>query len=264
MLVIALAGALWFPALASAKVLVERQKVKVERKTFDPRRPPADMPKLTGAEAAVTVSKFGVQTSIRSQVLDEEKRGDQVMARVKITEVNVQTSLNIVIWLPEGAGKALIEHEEGHKAISERFYAGAEAAARELAQGWDGKVLTGEGRDSQAASQAALSTASEELSSAYMKRIEGASSRVQELYDEITEHGRNRRVSVDEAIERAFQRWRGKQRQGKEKANSNSSGGHDAGHDARADTGGDGVGNGVGVHGRICGGAGPAAGAEEN
>ena len=199
-------------AIAMGAADVDHGDVKVQRKRFDPKRPPADMPALKPPEAAVTVSTFGIEASMRSQVVGEEQRGGKVISRVKVTDVKLKTTLEIVIWLPSKAEKYLVDHEDGHRVISERFYGDSEQLARDLAKGLDGKVLRGEGRDSEAASRAAMDAAIGELTTAYMERTKDASSRVQDLYDEITDHGRNTRITVEAAIDRAFQKWREEQR----------------------------------------------------
>src|SRR5215207_8046006 len=92
-------------------VTVDRQAVRVERRTFDPANPTKDAPKLEANEAAVTESGFGISAEFKVLILEEAGRRSQV----KVTSAHVTTNLNITIWLPEGAGKQLAEHEEAHR-----------------------------------------------------------------------------------------------------------------------------------------------------
>jgi hypothetical protein len=112
----------------------------------------------------------------------------------------------VTIWLPEKASKALKEHEEGHRKIAELYYEDAEKVARRVAEGFIGRSFTGEGKDREASINAAIDKANQELIDAYTGQINGPAQQAQELYDQITDHGRKRQVSADEGVKRAVER----------------------------------------------------------
>ena len=198
------------PALARAQaetppVVIEREPPSVETRTFDPRNPPATMPALRPGEAAVTESNFACQTVIGASVVDQVRSRDGCTATVQITSVKTSIRLGIVIWLPTNGSRKLTAHEQGHRTIDERFYAGAEEIATRLSKELIGQRRVGKGSDCDAAAQAAIKDAGNRLCGDYMAAVQQPAARVQELYDDITDHGRNR-IHEAEAIKRAVAR----------------------------------------------------------
>jgi hypothetical protein len=203
-LVVALA-----PSLAVARgVTVEKAPVVVVRKTFDRRNPPKDMPDLGARADAVTHFRFGCSTGATYETTSRrrDRRGGGCTATAKINDLNVKIELEITIWVPRGARQKLIDHEEGHRVIGERVYESAERAAQEEARKWIGRSVTGKGADCAAAADAAVRDASHKFCQAYLEVTSGWSSRVGDLYDDITDHGRRDNPPAEEAIELAFRR----------------------------------------------------------
>jgi hypothetical protein len=190
------------PATNESAVVIERAVPEVKTRMFDPKNPPSDMPALRPGEAAVTESNFSCQTVIAATIVDQLSSSGGCTATVRITNVKTTIKLGIVIWLPDGGSRKLTAHEEGHRAIDERFYAGAEEAARQLSEPMIGQRRVGKGRDCDAAAQAAIKEAGDQLCGDYMAAVQFPATRVQELYDEITDHGRNR-IREATAIQRA-------------------------------------------------------------
>jgi hypothetical protein len=199
------------PAARDA-VQVNRKEAQVTRRTFDPKMPPPEMPPLNKNEAAVTHSAYGVGAQVQVLVVGEERSAAQFVSEMTIESVKVDTTLAITVWVPRNASKALVAHEEGHREISEMFYEEAEAIAREIARPYVGRTLRGVGRSAEAAREAAMTKAIGEINGAYMARTQIPSSRVNELFDKITDHGRNGRISVDDAIKRAVEQYRKEKR----------------------------------------------------
>jgi hypothetical protein len=107
--------------------------------------------------------------------------------------------------VPRGARPKLTNHEEGHRVIGERIYATAERAAREAARKWAGRTVTGRAETCPDAADTAVRDANHQFCQDYLEATSGWSSRVGDLYDAITDHGR-RDVAVDDAIAQAFER----------------------------------------------------------
>ena len=190
-------------------VQVNKKPAVITRRTFDPRNPPPEMPPLSRNEAAVTHSAYGVGAQVQVVVLHEDKSGGgQVSSEMRIESVKVDTTLGVTVWLPKNASKPLTAHEEGHREISEMFYEEAEGIAREVARPYLGRTIRGTGRTPEAAREAAMTKAIGEINGKYMSRTQIPSSRVNELFDRITDHGRNARVTVEEGIKRALEQYR--------------------------------------------------------
>jgi len=184
-------------ATATAEVKVTPTPASVSRKTFDPKHPPADMPPLTRDEAAVTQSKFacGVKLDVEISQTGDEK------PVARIAGVDTTLRLDIVEWLPKDATAKIRAHEEGHRQISEMYYAPAEQVARDLAAKYVGKTLDIPGTDEKQ-TQPIIQRAANQFCQEYLGKIEVPSQAAQEKYDQLTEHGRNK-LNEKEAIRRA-------------------------------------------------------------
>jgi hypothetical protein len=191
---------------AAEGVKINREPVSVEHRKFDRNNPPADMPPLEPQEAAVTKAVFGIGTELSVQGLAEQKRGGKTIQRAKIAGITLNVSLKITIWVPTDAPRTIIDHEEGHRQLSEYFYKDAEKIARTVAQKYLGKIYEEQGNDPQAANQAALNKAIEELSQMYMAQTQNPSVRANVIFDEITQHSRNQKISVEKAVEQSIER----------------------------------------------------------
>src|SRR5678815_2540723 len=146
-------------AFAADAVTINRAAPSVEHRKFDRNNPPADMPQLEPQEAAVTKSVYGIGTQFSVQLEGEQKKIGRSTAKVKVTSVSVDVSLKITVWLPNDATKVIADHEEGHRKLSEYFYKDAEKIARNIAQGYVGKIYEGEGSDTEAATHSAIEKA---------------------------------------------------------------------------------------------------------
>ncbi len=94
---------------------INKQPVAIANHTFDPATPPTDMPPLASGENAECDSNFLSNASVRG----ESRQTDATHATVTITQIKVTLGLKINIWVPTGVSQRVIEHEEGHRQISE-------------------------------------------------------------------------------------------------------------------------------------------------
>ena len=74
----------------------------------------------------------------------------------RLSGVEVATRLTITLWTPQGGPAKILNHEEGHRAICEIYYEGADLIARELAQREVGRKLSAAVRDKDPADAEAL------------------------------------------------------------------------------------------------------------
>ena len=201
-------------AASQVDVTINHEPPDVQNRTFDPKNPPAEMPPLKPGEAAVTESSFSCQTLIGVIVTSQQPTGTGTCrATVKVTSVTSTLRLGITIWLPERGARKLTAHEEGHRIVDERYYAGAKDLAERLGRALVGRDFTAEAADCDAAAQAAIKSAGNQFCGEYMAAVQYPAARVQEIYDELTDHGRNK-LGEKQAIELAVKKQREEQRAG--------------------------------------------------
>lgn len=216
-----LCAAVLLAALGAAadSVKVIKAKPELARKYFDPANKPREMPELHGAEQAVCQSKFSISPEFQVAMADERRGPPGVVSRVRVVSLIARLSLQTTEWLPNGAGEDTKVHEAAHSRIAQLHYKDAEEHARRLAQKYLGQTFTGEGDTPDAARRNAIAKAARELGAAYLAAVERPSARVNDLFDEITNHGR-KNIAIEEAIRQAFERY-AKEKQ--EKAETRSS-----------------------------------------
>ena len=198
------AALLMAPMHGAAEVSVTEKPSVVEYKTFDPTRPPADMPPLKDDEAAVTQSSFECSVGMRCRIVSRAEDAGQCRVSLKVNGVEVSTQLKVVIWLPQAAPAKLTAHEEGHRRIAQRVYKEADAAARRLARALNGRTLTAVGPDCHVAETRASQSAADEYCHDYLELTNQRAGRIGEIYDRLTAHGTRAEPAEDEAIRQAF------------------------------------------------------------
>jgi len=106
-----------------------------------------------------------------------------------VTEIRVTLQLKINIWVPEGATQHVIEHEQGHRQISEYYYQTADKVAEQIAATYLGKQVSTNGADLSAEVNKLLQQMGAEITAAYNDRLNPGPA--QQRYDDITDHSRN-------------------------------------------------------------------------
>ena len=170
---------------------ITKQPVNFAKRTFDPAAPPSDMPPLTRGEDAECDSNFLSSASVSG----ETRRTDATHATVTVSQIKITLQLNITIWVPAGVTQHVIEHEEGHRQISEHYYQTADKLAERIAARYMGKQLDIAGPDLQAESDKTLKQLATEITVAYNKELNPGPTQL--LYDDITDHSRNEVVAKD-------------------------------------------------------------------
>jgi len=176
---------------------ITKQPVAFANHTFDPAAPPADMPPLSHGENAECDSNFLSSASVRG----ESRPTDATHATVTVTQINVTLQLNINICLPTGATAHVIEHEDGHRQISEVYYQTADKLAARIAATYMGKQVEITGADLGAESSKMLQQMAADITDEYNKQLNPGPAQL--LYDSITDHGRNE-VIVKDAVAHAI------------------------------------------------------------
>jgi len=73
------------------------------------------MPPLAPGESAECDFDFLSNACVRG----ESRQTDAIHATLTVTQITVTPQLNINIWVPTGVTQHVIEHEEGHRQVSE-------------------------------------------------------------------------------------------------------------------------------------------------
>jgi hypothetical protein len=181
----------------TAKPTINKQPVNFANRTFDPASPPSAMPPLTAGENAECVSDFLSNANLSGKTW----RTDATHATVTITQINVTLQLNITIWVPDGVTPHVVEHEEGHRQISEYYYQTADKLAERIAATYVGKQVDVAGEDLNAESTKALQQMAKEITEEYNRELNTEPTQL--LYDTITDHSRNE-VAVQDAVDHAL------------------------------------------------------------
>ena len=176
---------------------IDKQPVALASRTFDPATPPADMPPLSSRESAECDSQFLSSASVRG----ESRPTDATHATVTITQIKVTLQLHINIWVPTGVTQHVIEHEDGHRQVSEYYYQTAGKLAERIAATYMGKQVEITGTDLGVESSKMLQQMATAITDEYNKELNPGPAQL--LYDAITDHGRNE-VVVKDAVAHAL------------------------------------------------------------
>jgi len=182
-------------APAHAAPTIDQQPVVFLRHSFDPDNPPADMPPLGEGEEAECDSNFISDANVSGRM----QKIDSTSAMVTISQVRVTLQLKITIWVPNGATQHVLEHEEGHRQISEYYYQSAGRLAAEIVAPYIGRPIAISGSDLNAEFRNALLQLGKEITAEYNNKLNPDPA--QRRYDVLTDHSRNERGSNDAAAQ---------------------------------------------------------------
>jgi len=143
------------------------------------------MPPLAAGEEAECDSNFQSD----AQVGGETQQTDTTHAFVTITQIKMTLQLNVTIWAPAGVSAHVMEHEEGHRQISEYYYQTADKLAEQIAAKYMGEKIEVTGADVAAESNKFLQQTATEITEEYKRELNPGPTQL--LYDSITDHGRN-------------------------------------------------------------------------
>lgn len=177
--------------------VINKQAPVVSTRRFDPARPPAEMPPLHPGEQAQCESNFVSSALVRGQ----PRRSGANTATLTVTQVRMNLQLSIILWVPEGVTQKVLEHEEGHRQISEFFYQDADQLAGRIAASYIGRQYEVTGGDLDAAANQKLQQIGADITADYSNHLNAESAQLR--YDAITDHARNN-VLVRDAIAQAL------------------------------------------------------------
>ncbi len=195
------------PGFVLGSVKVVKEPAVIATRTFDPSKPPKDMPKLGEGEDALTDCNYRCELSCKFRTVESKKTDDGFAVAVKIYAVIITTHLNVTIWIPNNAPPKLVAHEQGHRDISERIYENAEKVAKSVASKIDERRAVGHGDSEQSAKQSAVTGLSRDTTRSYLDETLAKASRVNEIYDELTAHGTKQEPAEPQAMKLAFEQY---------------------------------------------------------
>jgi hypothetical protein len=181
----------------AAAPTITKQPINFASRTFYPENPPSDMPQLAPGELAVCDSNFLSNANVGGDAHET----DSTHAIVTATSVNVNLQLNVTIWVPVGASQHVVEHEQGHREISEHFYQDADKLAAKIAATYLGKKFSISGTDLRAELSKSLRKMGSEITEEYSRELNPNPTQLR--YDAITDHSRND-VSAKDAVAQAL------------------------------------------------------------
>lgn len=182
---------------AVAAPIVDKRPVVFANHTFDPAALPADMPPLSAGENAECDSDFQSNASVRG----ETRQIDPSHATLIISQIKVTLELHVNIWVPAGVSQKVVEHEQGHRQISEYYYQTADKIAMRIAASYIGRRVEIIGTDLGGESTKVLQQMAGEINAEYNKELNPGPTQL--LYDDITDHGRNE-TAVQDALAHAI------------------------------------------------------------
>lgn len=185
------------PARGARAVIIEKQPPVFAQHFFDPAAPPRDMPPLREGEEAECDSNFVSNATVSGTL----RKMDATTATVTVTQAKVALQLRINIWVPAGATQHVVEHEQGHREISEHYYQSADQVARQIAAAYIGKQVVISGSDLNAEFTKALLQMSSNVTAEYNDKLTPGPA--QQRYDDLTDHSRND-VPAKDAVAQAL------------------------------------------------------------
>ena len=181
---VALCSSLAASAQRSA-VRVTRETPVVERREFDPRQPPSDMPPLTPPEAGVCKTTFELDAGVTYSAEPLSRN----TARIYVDALDIVTRARFEIFTVAGGPEKLRAHEEAHRAIGEHYYEDAAMIVEGIGRRLIGATFEGRGANQVAAQRDAFAKVVADIERAYMARVRSPSAAANERFDEITRHG---------------------------------------------------------------------------
>jgi len=194
------------PPASPPSVQVRVEAPVVAYHSFPPGQPPPQVKELSGREAGLCYTELATQ--IRIGV--EYPRLSIKKPVVTVTSLEFVVGAKITIWVEEGSSPKILDHENGHRAISEYYYHQAQPLARKLGEQAVGRKIPLNEKPTDAAIAAATEALRAELLTEFEKQIDQRNRFAQAAFDTITDHSRNdvpNKEAVTKAIAEEERQW---------------------------------------------------------
>lgn len=173
-------------------VVIDIAPAKIERRTFDPANPPAEMPTLVPPEVGTCVYQFGCVTEAQAE-------GSRVRT-ARVTQIELRATLTVTLWTPVNGPAKILAHEEAHREICEYYYDNARRVGRQLAERAIGTALRAKTRVDM---EAELDLLQKQLIRRFLNETATRCDVAQARFDAITQHSMNS-IAEEIAITRAI------------------------------------------------------------
>ena len=168
-------------------VTVKKAVPTVGQRRFDPKHPPRDIPVFVPGEGGLVHYEFTTDIAVAG---DTDTLGPGSV-NVIIDTADINLSVPITMWLENNPPQRIVEHENGHVAIVEYYYANIDVYARQAAQAVMGKTFSGAGKDKQSAEDDATHKVTQQIEQYILDRTRVRAVACNDRYDKITDHSRN-------------------------------------------------------------------------
>lgn len=188
-----------------SSVSVELERPKFDVRVFDPAHKPDPCPPIPPGLHAVTPYNFSCyQESWLVNVGEYTDAGGSIHVQQKPESLRIKVGLTATTWLPNDAQNKLKEHEAGHIDIYRTVYEQrAEEAAKTAGDAVLGQVIEGSGPDIATARRDVQHKVTLGICSRFHQLTRDVASKVDTIYDAMTDHGRNN-VSTASAVKQAL------------------------------------------------------------
>lgn len=133
-------------------------------------------------------------------------KGPDGLFRVRFASVKISIGLPVTIILPLNPTAKTRAHEEGHRKISEHYYALGERAAQHAGETVVARGYVSYAQDLDAAEQEVIEWARRAVRAEYWRYTWVPSGKANRYYDQITDHGAND-MDSDRAVEQAIKKF---------------------------------------------------------
>jgi len=181
---------------------VRAQQITVENKLYDPANGQA--PKGHENEGALCETKMWSEFSFEWGPPDLRREGQQWVARMQLKVATINVGMGTVLWLPANAPDWIVDHEETHRAISERVYIEGIPKLSALLKGMNGKTYEGRGATSAEAVNAIRKLAQGQIDTTYSELLPKRQGRLNDEFDRRTRHGVNQKKSAGQFMAEIF------------------------------------------------------------
>lgn len=181
---------------------VRAQQITVENKLYDPANGLA--PKGHENEGALCETKMWSEFSFEWGPPEFRREGQQWVAQMQLKVATINVGMGTVLWLPAKAPDWIVDHEETHRAISERVFIEGIPKLSALLKGMNGKTYEARGATSAEAVNAIRTIAQGQLDTTYSELLPKRQGRLNNEFDRRTRHGINQKKSASQFMAEIF------------------------------------------------------------
>lgn len=150
--------------------------------------------------------EFHCKPEYSFDVVDRTDFGKTSLITIKIKQVTVPLSLELVDWLPPKPSDEALTHEKGHHLVCQSVYKEASDVVHEAAKLVLNQQFQGEGRTQEEACQKAIALANERISDHFLEKVVSRATDLNVEYDRVIleRQAKHESVDVEKVVEEMF------------------------------------------------------------